>query len=218
MNALRILIADDHEIVRQGLRLLIDAVPNWTICGEAKSGAEAVEMATELQPDVVVLDHEMPSLNGIDATRRIKEQAPDAEVIIFSGTDDESFVHQVFAAGGRSYIPKTEAGRHLVAAIATVSQHKPYFTDKLSESVLSRYLQRDHFETPGAERHDRLTRREREIVQLIGEGKTNKEIGAALSISTRTAETHRSTVMRKLQLRSTADVVRYAIRNNIIQA
>ena len=218
MKSLRILIADDHEIVRQGLRLLIDAVQDWTICGEAKSGPEAVKMAKELQPDVVVLDHGMPGLNGIDATRQIKEASGESEVIVFSGTDNDSLVHQVFEAGARSYISKTEAGKHLVAAISTVSQHKPYFTDQVSEIVFARYLQRDRFKTPDPEPHSRLTAREREIVQLLAEGKTNKEIGEALSISTRTAETHRSTVMRKLQLRTTADLVRYAVRNHIIQA
>ena len=144
--------------------------------------------------------------------------APEAEIIVFSGTDNDSLVHQVFEAGARSYISKTEAGKHLVAAIGTVSQHKPYFTDQVSEIVFARYLQRDRFKTADPEPQSRLTAREREIVQMLAEGKTNKEIAEALSISVRTAETHRATVMKKLQLRTTADLVRYAIRNHIIQA
>ena len=218
MKRLRILIADDHEIVRQGLRLLVQAVPEWEICAEASKGPEAVELVEKLQPDVVVMDHGMPGLNGVDATLQIKEISPKTEVIIFSGTDNDSLVHRVFEAGARSYISKAEAGKHLVAAIETVSQHKPYFTDQVSEVVFARYLQRDRFNTADPEPHSRLTAREREIVQMLAEGKTNKEIAEILSISTRTAETHRSTVMRKLQLRTTADLVRFAVRNHIIQA
>jgi DNA-binding NarL/FixJ family response regulator len=218
MKPLRILVADDHEIVRQGLRLLIQAVPGWEICGEATEGTEAVTLAEKVQPDVVVLDHGMPGLNGVDATRQIKEVAPGAEVIVFSGTDNDSLVHRVFEAGAKSYISKADTGKHLVAAIETVSQHKPYFTDQVSEVVFARYLQRDRFNTPDPEPHSRLTAREREIVQMLAEGKTNKEIAETLSISTRTAETHRSTVMRKLKLRTTADLVRFAVRNHIIQA
>lgn len=216
---LRILVADDHEIVRQGLKLLIESVEGWVVCAEAKEGREAVTAAEREQPDVVVLDHGMPGLNGLEATRQIKEVAPNAEVIVFSGTVSDSLVHQVFESGARSYISKGEAGKHLVTAIETVSQHKPYFTDQVSEIVFARYLQRERFtKVAEPEPQSRLTAREREIVQLLAEGKTNKEIATALNISTRTAETHRSTLMRKLQLRSTADVVRYAIRNHIIQA
>jgi two-component system, NarL family, response regulator NreC len=217
MKPLKILVADDHEIVRQGLRLLIETIPGWEICGEAQTGPQAVALAAEFQPDVVVMDHGMPDLNGVEATKRIKESAPAAEVIIFSGTDNDSLIHQVFEAGARSYISKAEAGKHLVAAIESVSQHKPYFTDQVSEIIFARYLQPDRFNTPGPEPRSRLTGREREIVQLLAEGKTNKEIADTLAISLRTAETHRSTLMRKLQLRTTADLVRYAIRNHIIQ-
>jgi DNA-binding NarL/FixJ family response regulator len=213
----RILIADDHDIVRQGLKLLIDAVPGWTVCGEAKEGRAAVTMAGELQPDVVVMDYAMPGLNGVDATLQIKAAAPKAEVIVFSGTENDRLMHSVFEAGARSFISKVEASKHLVAAIETVLQHKPYFTERVSEVIFARYLQQDRFKTAAPEPQSRLTAREREIVQLLAEGRTNKEIADTLSISTRTAETHRSALMRKLNLRNTAEVVRFAIRNQIIE-
>ena len=215
---LRILIADDHEIVRQGLRLIIEQVPGWSICAEAVSGPEAVALAVQLKPEIVILDHGMPGLNGIEATRQIKKAVPETEVMVFSGTESDSLIHQVFEAGARSYISKLEAGKHLVTAIETLAQHKTYLTDQVSEIVFARYLNNDKGSGAETEPHSRLTAREREIVQLMAEGRTNKEIASELSISTRTAETHRSALMRKLKLRSIADVVRYAIRNNIIQA
>lgn len=217
MKQLQILIADDHEIVRQGLRMLIEQVPDWMVCAEAKTGSEAVARARELRPDVAVLDHGMPILNGVEATRQIKQCSPQTEVIIFSGTDTDNLVHQVFEAGARSYISKSEAGKHLVTAIETVAQHKPYFTAQVSEIVFARYLHTDK-KSEQPEPRSRLTPREREIVQLMAEGRTNKEIASSLGISTRTAETHRSALMRKLKLRTIADVVRFAVRNDIIQA
>ena len=217
MKEVQILIADDHEIVRQGLRLIVERMPNWRVCAEATTGNEAVARAEKLKPNIVVLDHGMPGLNGIEATRQIKQVAPKTEVIVFSGTESDSIIHQVFDAGARSYISKGEAGKHLVAAIETVARHKTYLTDRVSEVVFARYLQKDSGKGAPPEPGSRLTAREREIVQLLGEGRTNKEIADHLSISTRTAETHRAAVMRKLKLRSIADVVRYAIRNQIIQ-
>jgi DNA-binding NarL/FixJ family response regulator len=216
MKELQILVADDHEIVRQGLRLVAERKPNWHICAEATTGIEAVELAGKLKPHVVVLDHGMPGLNGIEATRQIKQVAPKTEVIVFSGTDSDSVIHQVFEAGARSYISKMEAGQHLVAAIETVAKHKTYLTDRVSEVIFARYMQKEG-KGPQLEPGERLTARERQVVQLLAEGKTNKEIADQLSISTRTAETHRAATMRKLKLRSVAELVRYAIRNQIIQ-
>jgi two-component system, NarL family, response regulator NreC len=218
MKQTRILIADDHEVVRQGLRMMLNNVETWEVCGEAISGYDAVTMCGQLKPDVAVLDHSMPGLNGIEATRQIKQCSPETEVIVFSGTVSDAIVHQVFEAGARSFISKSEAAKHLVAAIQSVSQHKPYFTEDVSQIVFARYLNREAGRDEALAPQSRLTGREREIVQLIAEGKTNKEIGDLLGISTRTAETHRSTLMRKLQLRTLADVVRYAIRNKIIEA
>ena len=216
LEKLRILLADDHEIVRHGVRMLIEKEPGWEVCGEAADGRKAVALAEKLTPDVVVLDLGMPELNGLDAARQIKRALPKAEVLIFTGEESEQLIHEVFAAGVRSYILKSDIGGHLVAAIRALGQHKHYFTSRISEVVFARYL--DGRSGAGKEKAESLTPREREIVQLLGEGKSNKEVGALLGISIKTVETHRAATMRKLRLDSFADLVRYAIRNKIIAA
>lgn len=210
---LRILLADDHEVVRRGARALIEQRPDWEVCGEADDGASAVALAEKLRPEIAVLDLGMPTMTGVEATRRIKRLLPTCEVIVFTGDDDEDLIHEVFAAGARSYILKNEVSRHLIAAIEAVAQHKTYFTSKISDVVFARYL-----ESNEADRESELTSREREIVQLLAEGKSNKEVASFLKISSKTVETHRAAVMRKLELQSFADLVRYAIRQGIIQA
>ena len=216
MPPLRILLADDHEIVRHGVRLLIENEPGWEVCGEAADGRKAVALAEQLAPDVVVLDIGMPGLNGIDAARQIRRALPQTEVLIFTGEESEQLIHEVFAAGARSYILKSDIGGHLIAAIRALGGHRHYFTGRISEVVFARYL--DGESGAGKDRAEGLTPREREIVQLLGEGKSNKEAAALLGISIKTVETHRAAVMRKLRLDSFADLVRYAIRNKIIAA
>ena len=215
MKNLRILIADDHELMRSGVRLLIETNPDWQVCGEAKNGREAVALAQKLQPDVAVLDVAMPELNGLEATRQIKRLSPETEVLILTGLTVEQMVHDVFAAGARGYIYKTDAGKQLVNAIETLSRHKPFFTSKVSEILFEGLMRPENNQAnPG----EPLTSREREIVQLLAEGRTNKEVADYLGISVKTAETHRAAIMRKLRLDGLAHLVRYAVRNGFIEA
>ena len=212
---LRILVADDHEVVRQGLRALIEKTPDWVVCGEAADGRAAVALAEKERPDVAVVDFGMPELNGLEATRQIKRVLPECEVLVFTGDEDEQLIHKIFAAGARSYILKSDMTHHLVSAIEALSQHKHYFTSSVSEVLFARYLNG----TPGhGSGTTELTAREREIVQLLGEGKSNKEVAATLGISVKTVETHRAAIMKKLRCDSFADLVRYAIREKIVQA
>ena len=216
MKKLRILLADDHEVIRHGVRLLIEKEPGWEVCGEAGDGRTAVALAAQLTPDVVVLDMGMPELNGLDAARQIKRALPKTEVLIFTGEESEQLIHEVFAAGARSYILKSDLSQHLTAAIRALGEHRHYFTTRISEVVFARYL--DGASGAGQDQAEGLTPREREIVQLLAEGRSNKEVAARLGISIKTVETHRAATMRKLRLDSFADLVRYAIRNKIIAA
>jgi len=209
-----ILIVDDHDIVRSGLRSLIESEWGWAISGEATDGREAVAEALRLKPDVVVLDVMMPGLNGVDATTQIKSAIPDTEVLAFTGTDSEALMHQVFAAGALGYVLKSEAGQHLIPAIKALRAHEPYFTSRVSKAILESYLkggiQAEQI-TPGG-----LTAREREIVMLLCDGRSNKEVGAVLSISVKTVEAHRAAIMRKLDCSAFSELVRYAVRNHIV--
>ncbi|MEA3207377.1 MAG: hypothetical protein QOE70_434 [Chthoniobacter sp.] len=198
------------------MRALIEKETGWEVCGEAVDGRKAVALAEQLTPDVVVMDIGMPELNGLDAVRQIKRAVPATEVLIFTGEESEQLIHEVFAAGARSYILKSDIGGHLVAGIRALGQHKHYFTSRTSEVVFARYF--EGASGAGKDKTEGLTPREREIVQLLGEGKSNKEVAALLGISVKTVETHRATTMRKLRLDSFADLVRYAIRNKIIRA
>jgi DNA-binding NarL/FixJ family response regulator len=213
MSKVRILLADDHEIVREGVRALLARQPGWEICGEASTGREAVTMAGELKPDIVVVDVGMPDLNGLEATRQIKRLVPDTEVLIFTANEAEDIVRNVFKAGARAYLLKSEANQHLIPAIEMLCKHRTYFSSKVSDMVFSGYLK------SGAGVEDNaLTPRERETVQLIAEGRSNKEIAQIFGISVKTVETHRAAIMRKVRLDSTAALVRYAIRNGIVEA
>lgn len=212
MNRLRILLADDHEMVRKGLRTTIEDHGGWEVCGEACTGREAVAKARELRPDIVVMDVAMPELSGMEATRQIRALLPRTEVLILTMHDSERLIPALLAAGARSYILKTDAGECLIAALEALAEHQPYFTPKVSALVLQGYLNPQK-----AQESTELTPREREMVQLIAEGKATKEAAETLGISIKTAETHRTNIMRKLNLHSVADVVRYAIRNHIVQ-
>lgn len=218
MNPLRIMIADDHELVRKGLRSVLDGQPGWTICGEAVNGRDAVEKAKQLKPDVMIMDVTMPELNGLEATRQILKDRPKTEVLILTVHESEQLVGEVLAAGARGYILKGDTTRLLVSAIESIAQHKPFFTGTASEVVLGGYLRPGQPARKESRALPRLTAREREIVQLLAEGQSNKEVSTTLGISVKTVDAHRANIMHKLNLHSVTDLVRYAIRNNIIAA
>lgn len=213
---LRILLADDHDVVRRGLRDLLTQHENWQVCGEATTGYQAVEMAISLRPNIAILDLTMPQLNGLEATRQIKKAVPAVEILIFTMHESERLIREVLAAGARGYLLKSDASHHIIAAVEALAKHKPFFTWKASETMLESFLMGSTAAESGAP-GDPLTAREREIVQLLAEGKSNKEVATALGISVKTAETHRSNIMRKSGLGSLAELVRYAIRNRIIE-
>jgi two-component system response regulator NreC len=217
MSSLRILIADDHEVVREGMRALIEREPGWEVCGTAVNGREAVEAAKKLKPAVAVLDMTMPELDGLEALREIKRALPKTEVVIFSAHHSEEVIAQLFDAGAKSYIQKSDASRYLVAAIKSLAEHKPFFTSEVSEILFAKFLSVGSTKKQGRQERT-LTNRERDVVRLLVQGNSNKEVAASLGTSIRTAETHRATLMRKLDLDSLAALVRYAIRNNIINA
>jgi DNA-binding NarL/FixJ family response regulator len=212
----RILIADDHEMIRTGLRKILEGRDGWTVCGEAVNGREAVAKARELRPDVVVLDFAMPELNGLEVIRQIRATLPNTEVLILTMHESEQLARAALAAGARGFVLKSDAGETIAAAVEQLSQHRSYFTGTVSQMVLQGYL---HPAEPVAERviGARLTAREREIVQLIAEGRSSKEVAEALGISVKTAETHRANLMRKLALHSVSELVHYAIRNQIVE-
>jgi DNA-binding NarL/FixJ family response regulator len=207
----RILVADDHEVVRSGLRTILEKQPGFEVVGEAANGQEAVEAAVALRPDVVVLDYAMPVQNGVEATREIRARSPRTEILIFTMHDNEAIVEDVLAAGARGYLLKADANTHLIAAVQALSRHEAYISGKISANLLDTLLTRRQ-----AKKRDVLTPRERAVVQLIAEGNTNKDACARLGVSLKTIESHRAAAMRKLGLRSTADLVRYAVRNRMI--
>ena len=213
----RILVADDHDVVRRGLREQLSAHEGWEICGEASNGREAVQLAMKLSPDVAVIDLSMPELNGLEATRQIRREMPGTEVVIFTMHETEQLIREVLSAGARGYVLKSDAGRHLTSAVEALSHRRPFFTAKVSEALLDAFLKSSAKEDEGSA-FRALTDREREIVQMLAEGKSNKEIATRLSISVKTVETHRATVMRKLDINSIVELVHYAIRNQLVEA
>jgi DNA-binding NarL/FixJ family response regulator len=211
MASLRILIADDHSVVRAGLRALLESRSGWEVCAEASDGRDAVEKAAKLKPHVAVLDIGMPLLNGVETTRRIRSSSPDTEMLILTMHESDELARQVVAAGARGYILKDDADRILLAAVDAVSLHKPYFSRRVSSAA-------DSADSPDSARsRSRLTPREREILQLLAEAKSNKEVASLLGITVNTAEAHRANIMLKLDLHSVAELVHYAIRNQIIK-
>jgi DNA-binding NarL/FixJ family response regulator len=210
---LRILLADDHDVVRKGLRVMLDAHAGWEVCGEASNGREAVKLALELKPQIAVLDLEMPELNGLEATRQIKKEVAGVEVLIYTMFETERLIRDVIAAGARAYILKSDAGQRLIEAVEALEHHKPFFTTKASETLLDSFLKSPQ-KAPG---DSVITDREREIVQLLAEGRVNKEIASMLGISVKTVETHRAAIMRKLEINSIVELVHYAIRNNLVK-
>jgi DNA-binding NarL/FixJ family response regulator len=217
MEPVRLLVADDHEIVRKGLRSLLEAQPGWQVTAEACDGREAVQIAKEIKPDVTVLDIGMPALNGLEAARQMIKNDARAKILILTMHDSDPLIREVLDAGARGYVLKSDASRDLVTAINAVRCNKTFFTAKVAQIVLDGYL--DKKPKPNAESaQTRLTPRQREIVQLLAEGKSSKEVAVALGLSVKTAETHRANIMKRLDCHSVSELVRYAVRNKIIEA
>ena len=214
--SLQIVVVDDHPVVRRGVRALLESQAGWEVSAEATTGREAVEVAKRLQPDIVVMDLSLPELNGLDATRQILKESPRTEVLVLTMHHSEELARNVLHAGARGYILKSDADESLIAAVDSLRQHKPFLTSRVTEFVLDDYLRRA--DDDDSKPRTAVTAREREIIQLLAEGKSNKEAAASLGISVKTIEAHRANLMRKLRLRSLSDLVRYAIRNRIVQA
>lgn len=217
MEPLKLLVADDHEIVRKGLRSLLEAQPGWQVAAEACDGREAVEKAKALKPDVTVLDIGMPELNGLEAARQMLKNDARAKILILTMHDSDPLIREVLDAGARGYVLKSDASRDLVTAINAVRSNKTFFTAKVAQIVLDGYLDKKPKRDPDSA-PTRLTPRQREIVQLLAEGKSSKEVAVALGLSVKTAETHRANIMKRLDCHSVSELVRYAVRNNIIEA
>jgi DNA-binding NarL/FixJ family response regulator len=207
----RILIADDHDVVRSGLNAILSSQFGWEVVAEAEDGRKAVELVAETRPDVAILDYQLPLLNGVDATREIRMLRPQTEVLIFTMHESELLLREALEAGARGYLLKSDARKFLIAAVESLSQHKPFFTGRVSEALLNAFLSQGHA-TDGV-----LTARERGVVQLIAEGHSNKEAAQILGLNLKTVESHRASAMRKVNVNSTATLVRYAIRNKLVE-
>jgi DNA-binding NarL/FixJ family response regulator len=217
MKKLRILIADDHSMIRRGLKALIESKPEWELCGAADNGRMAVDLALKTRPDIAVLDITMPELNGLDATRQIRAALPSTQVLILTMHDSDALAREVLEAGARGFVLKNDAPELLPQAIESLAAGRAFFTSRISD-ILFGGLTPIHSLKSGESPRSRLTPREREIVQHLAEGKSNKETANVLGISLNTVETHRKNVMSKLKLRSASDLVRYAIRNKLAEA
>jgi len=213
----RILVADDHEIVRQGLRALIETRAGFVVCGEAANGREAVDKAAALKPDVLVLDIAMPELNGLEAARRIPAVSPRTQILVLSTHHDDALVHELIAAGVRGYVLKSDAAKDLVTAIESLSSGRPFFSAQIADVVVDGFVGRGRLPPGDGGAAARLTSREREVLQLLAEGRSTKEVAASLDIGIKTAETHRANLMKKLDLQTIAELVRYAVRNHIVE-
>ena len=208
----RILIADDHEVVRSGLRAILEAHAGWEVVAEACDGKEVVVKAVATVPDVAIIDYSLPVMNGIEATRQIRARVSTTEVLIFTMHDTDVLIGELLEAGARAYLLKSDAKQYLIAAVESLAAHKPFFTGRISERLVDAFLSkhRDKIDTP-------LSPRERVVVQMIAEGRSNREMSEILNLSIKTIETHRAAVMRKLNVTSTAAIVRYAIRNKLVE-
>jgi DNA-binding NarL/FixJ family response regulator len=215
---LRFLLADDHEVIRCGLRSILGSQPDCQVVGEAPNGRMAVALTLELNPDIVILDITMPALNGLEAMRQILKSRPSTKILILTLHDSDFVIAQVLNAGARGYILKSDATRDLLAAVESLRLNRTYFTARVSHALLDGFLRG----MPGSQAPEsgavKLSPRQREIVQLLAEGKSSKEVAVALGLSVNTAETHRTNIMRRLGCHSITDIVRYAIRNRIIEA
>jgi DNA-binding NarL/FixJ family response regulator len=215
MKSIRVLLADDHKLIRAGLRLVVDQQPDLKVVGEADDGRQAVELAGSLNPDVVVMDIGMPNLNGIESARQITQSHPEAAVVMLSMHSDEGYVLRALRAGARAYLLKDSAINDLVQAIRAVAEGKSFFSPAVSKVLLQDYMRK--LQRSGAEdSYDLLSPREREVLQLVAEGKSNKEVASLLNVSVYTVETHRAKIMQKLKLKGVPELILYAVRKGII--
>jgi len=216
MGRIRILLADDHTLVRQGLRKVLEVRDEWEVIAEANNGRDAVRLAEEHRPDVAIIDVAMPLLNGIEATRQIARKVPGTRVLVLSMHADEAYVTQILQAGASGYLLKESADVDLMQAVEAVAAGKSFFSPAIARVMLDDYV-RQLADKGITDRYDALSDREREIFQLVAEGKTNKEIAAILSVSPSTVETHRAHIMEKLDVHSAAEIVLYAVRRGVIR-
>jgi DNA-binding NarL/FixJ family response regulator len=217
VETLRILIADDHQLFRDGVRALLQSHAGWEICGEASTGREAVAKTLELRPDVIILDISMPDLNGADAARRIRMASKNAEILILSVHYSDQLIREIIDAGAHGYVLKTDSDRDLLLAVESLARHKPFFTSKAKRVIHNEFIREGKFTNISTVLHNPLSSREREIVQLLAEGKNSREVSLSLNISVKTVETHRANIMRKLEIHNVSELVRYAVRNQIIE-
>jgi DNA-binding NarL/FixJ family response regulator len=216
MGRARVLIADGHEVVRQGVRTFVERHANLEVVGEAADGREAVKKAVDLKPDVIVMDITMPELSGLEAMRLIHKSVPEAQILALTIHDSEQLMGQALAAGARGYMTKSDAGQEIAAAVLALSQHQPYFSKRYGNLLLERFADVTSRENKEEQNTSPLTGRESEIIQLLAKGKSSKEVATILGITVNTAETHRTNLMRKLHLHSISELIHYAIRNNIV--
>ena len=207
------MIADDHDLIRRGVRTLLEQRPNWQVVAEATTGREALQLARDTVPDIAIIDYSLPELNGRDLTVELHRVLPRLEILIYTMHDREDMILDVLQAGARGFVLKSDSEQDLMSAVDALSVHRPFFSGSISETLLTQYLRSRPQPTSST-----LTHREREVVQLIAEGKINKQVAQLLNISIKTVETHRATAMQKLKVRTTAELVRYAVRNNIVAA
>lgn len=216
--ATRILIAEDHEVVRRGVRALLEAEPDLEVCGEVSNGQEAVEMAARLNPDLIIMDFSMPILNGLDATRYILDENPKAQVIMFTMHQSEHMARKVLEAGARGFVLKSDASSVLISAVRAVMRRQMFVSPEIEQVLLHGFLSSATRSVGDSQDAGGLSPREQEIMELLADGKTNKEVANTLAISVKTVETHRARIMSKLDLHSIGELVRYAVRNNFVQA
>jgi len=216
VSSLKVFVADDHDVVRRGVKSLIESHPGWTVCGEARTGAEAVRKCEELKPDVVVLDFNMPEMNGLEAAKRILKTLPHTETLILSIDHSNYLIREILLAGVRGYVLKSDSDRDLVAAVEALANHRPFFAVCATEMMLNSKIGSGAGSSAEVWKEP-LTAREQELLRLIAEGKNSREAASILGISAKTADTHRANLMRKLQVHSVTELVRYAIRNHIVE-
>ena len=216
MASLRILVADDHDLVRRGVRVLLESRSGWEVCGEARNGLEAIRQCEQLKPQVAILDFNMPEMNGLEAAKRILRTSPEIETMILSVDHSNQLIRELVLAGVRGYVLKSDSDRDLIAAVEALANHRPYFAICATEMMLNSKKSSVHSSHPADPWEEPLTSRERELLRLIAEGKNSREAAEVLGISAKTADTHRANLMRKLQIHSVTELVRYALRNRIV--